>query len=576
MRFSLRLPSFLRRRHSAAPGSEGTGLDAMHSRLLLATVVFASVYVVIAGRLVWFGLTPDRPSVAYLTAQDSVSAARPDILDRNGEVLATDIRTASLFADPRKIIDVDEAVEALSSVLPELDTEATRRKLASGTAFQWLKREIPPSVRDQIHALGIPGIDFVTENKRFYPGGPLAAHIMGSVNIDNQGIAGIEKHIDDDGLADLQALGFANSRDLEPVRLSIDARVQHVVRDEVIRGVEAFGAVAGVGIVMDVETGEILAMSSIPDFDPNDPAKALEKDNMNRATAGVFELGSVFKTFSTAMALDSGKVHLTDSFDARVPLRFGGRTITDFHGKHRVLSVPEIFIFSSNLGTARMALSVGIEPEKDFLERIGMFKRVPMELPESAAPIVPRHWPQVTAVTVSFGHSISVTPMHATVAAGALMNGGMLIPPTFYPRTHEEAMKLATRVVAPETSDKMRYLFRLNVEKGSGRRAEAPGYRVGGKTGTAEKVVNGKYSGNKNLNSFLAAFPMDKPRYVVMAVIDEPDPVRAGGRTAGTTATTVVSGIVRRIAPMLGVQPKFPPDLSTQIMAEASARTHAQ
>ena len=573
MRFSLRLPAILRRRTDK---SARAPLEAMHGRLLLAGLVFASVYLTIAGRLVWFGLTPDRPSVAYLTAQDSVSAARPDILDRNGETLATDIRTASLYAEPRKIIDVDEAMEALATVLPELDTDTVRRKLSSDTGFQWLKREVTPAIRDKVHALGIPGIGFLTENKRFYPGGPLAAHIMGSVNIDNQGIAGIEKHIDDDGLADLQALGFAKNRELEPVRLSIDARVQHVVRDEVIRGVETFGAKAGVGIVMDVETGEIIAMSSIPDFDPNDPAQALEKDNMNRATAGVFELGSVFKTFSTAMALDSGKVGLNDSFDARVPLRFGGRTITDFHGKHRVLTVPEIFIFSSNLGTARMALSVGIDAQKEFLDRIGMFKRVPMELPESAGPIVPRHWPQVTAVTVSFGHSISVTPMHAVVAASALMNGGLYIPPTFYPRTHEEAMKVARRVVSPETSDKMRYLFRLNVEKGSGKRAEAPGYRVGGKTGTAEKVVNGSYSGNKNLNSFLAAFPMDKPRYVVLSVVDEPDPARAGGRTAGFTATTVVSGIVRRIAPMLGVQPKFPPDLSAEIMAEASARTRAQ
>jgi cell division protein FtsI (penicillin-binding protein 3) len=376
------------------------------------------------------------------------------------------------------------------------------------------------------------------------------------VNVDNQGIAGFEKYVDDHGLADLHDAGFARGSEPEPVRLSVDARVQHVVRDELVNAMRTYSAAAATGVVLDVRTGEILAMASLPDFDPNDPADALKPDRLNRMTAGVYELGSVFKSFTFAMALDSRAVAIGDHIDASEPIRVGRFTIDDFHGKNRMLSVPEVFIYSSNIGAAKMALKVGPERQKEYLKRFGFFDRLTTELPESASPLVPSEWPEVTAMTAAFGHGIAVTPLQVAVADAALVNGGMLIPPTLVPRSQAAAAALARRVVAPWVSDQLRYLFRLNVEEGSGKAAEVPGYMVGGKTGTAEKVENGRYSADKRLNSFLAAFPIDEPRYVVLVVLDDPQAADGGGTTAGSNAAPAVGAIIRRAAALLGVEPR--------------------
>ncbi|WP_306142977.1 penicillin-binding protein 2 [Roseibium sp. MMSF_3412] len=551
--------SFLQVRRSSPRSVRGSvSSSAVRSRVIVAMMAFACVYAAIAGRLVHLAQMEEAPSHAWISAQDSVSASRPDLIDRNGEILATDIKTASLYAEPRRIIDVDEAVEGLIRALPELDEKLVRRRLESGAGFVWLKREMTPQKADEVHNLGLPGIGFLSENQRFYPGGPTAGHIVGSVNVDNQGLAGIEKHIDDEWLADLQSLGFASDKSMEPVRLSVDLRVQHVVRDELVKAMERYRAIAAAGIVLDAKTGEVVAMSSLPDYDPNDRAQALERDRLNRATGGVFEMGSVFKAFTTAMALDSGSVSINDSFDATRPIRAAGRTISDFHGKNRILSVPEIFIYSSNIGTAKMMLATGVARQKEFLERLHLTKRLATELPENAAPLLPPKWNELAAMTISFGHGLSVTPMQTAVAAAAVVNGGKLLPPTFLPRSQEQAQAVGKQVISPDVSRMMRYLFRLNVLSGSGRRADVPGYTVGGKTGTAEKIENGRYVSNKRRNSFLSAFPMDDPRYVVLVVIDEPKPERKGiGATAGLNAAPTVGAIVRRSAPMLGVMPRF-------------------
>ncbi|MCC0029971.1 MAG: penicillin-binding protein 2 [Brucellaceae bacterium] len=519
-------------------------------------MAFVGFYGAIGGRLVQYGLTD--PEVTGSVGYRQNLASRPDIVDRNGEVLATDINTASLFAEPRRIVDADEAIERLSSVLSDLDMEETYRKLKSGAGFVWLRRELTPGQQADIMALGIPGIGFRTEKRRFYPGGPTASHILGLVNIDNQGIAGLEKYIDDQGFAELQSTGLASSTDLEPFKLSVDLRVQHIVRDEIARGMERYHAIAAGGVVLNVKTGEVVAMASVPDFDPNKPFNALDPDRLNRMSAGVYEMGSTFKTFTTAMALDSGKVTLASRFDASKPIKISRFTINDFHGKRRVLSVPEVFIYSSNIGTAKMAEAVGIEGHKEFLHRIGLLDRMHTELPEVAKPTEPAEWKKLNSITISFGHGAATTPLQTAVAAAALMNGGKLIPPTFLPRSEAEADAVATQVVQPSTSAKMRYLFRLNVEKGSGRRAAVPGYFVGGKTGTAEKVVNGRYSSAKRFNAFLSAFPMDDPQYVVLVIIDEPKPEKEGmGATAGANAAPIVSNIIRRSAAMLGLKPEF-------------------
>ncbi|KKN88619.1 hypothetical protein LCGC14_0247300 [marine sediment metagenome] len=532
------------------------------SRFTIAIGLFVAVYGVIGGRLVMWGVAPAE-TASSRGASDLIMAARPDLVDRNGEVLATDIKTASLFAEPRRIIDPDEASELLLSVLPDLDPKWLYRRLASEAGFIWLRRELTPGQQQAILDLGIPGIGFRTEKRRFYPGGSTAGFIVGTVNVDNQGIAGMEKYVDDAGYRALQNTGLAVDTDLQPMRLSIDLRVQHIVRDEVAAAMKRYRAIAAGGVVLDVETGEVIAMTSLPDYDPNEPKQALEKDRMNRMSAGLYEMGSTFKTFTTAMALDSGKVKITDSFDATKPIRIGGFTITDFHGKRRVLSVPEVFIYSSNIGTAKEAEVVGVAAHQEFLTRLGLLSKMRTELPEVASPTQPKEWKQINSITISFGHGVSTTPLQTAVAAAALMNGGKLIPPTFLPRTREEAEAVATRVVSEKTSDQMRYLFRLNVadQRGSGNRADVPGYKVGGKTGTANKVVNGRYSDTKKFNAFLSAFPIDKPRYVVLVVVDEPKAEEGQVyATAGMNAAPTVANIIRRSATLLKVRPDFGED----------------
>ena len=526
------------------------------TRVVMTMAVFFGIYAAIAGRLVYLGFQDPEsggPPVSRVTA------SRPDIVDRNGQVLATDIKTASLFAEPKRIVDADEIIEKLSTVLPDLEVEQTYHKLKNGAGFVWLKRQLTPRQQADIMALGLPGIGFRTEKRRFYPGGPTASHILGLTNIDNKGIAGMEKYIDDNGLADLQASGLAVADDLQPVKLSIDLRVQHIVRDEVAQAMERYHAIAAGAVVLNVKTGEVLAMASVPDFDPNNPVNALDKDRLNRMSAGLYEMGSTFKSFTTAMALDSGKVTMQSRFDASRPITIGRRTIRDFHGKGRVLTVPEVFIYSSNIGSAKEADVVGIEGHREFLHRLGVLERMKTELPEVAKPTEPKVWKKVHSITVAFGHGVSTTPLQTAVGAAALMTG-MLLPPTFLPRTEEEAQLAGKKVVTDYTVESMRYLYRLNATApgGSGKRATVPGYRVGGKTGTAEKVINGRYSGSVRFNAFVAAFPMDDPQYIVLSIIDEPKPEKPGaGATAGFNAAPIVANIIRRSASMLGVKPDF-------------------
>ncbi|TAN14812.1 MAG: penicillin-binding protein 2, partial [Rhizobiaceae bacterium] len=418
-----------------------------------------------------------------------------------------------------------------------------------------------------ILALGVPGLGFRTERKRFYPGGSMAAHILGLVNIDNKGLAGMEKYIDEQGLSILQATGLATQQDLKPVRLSIDARVQHVLHDELTQSMEKYRAIAAGGVVLNAKTGEILGMVSLPDYDPNNPYNALEKDRFNRMTNGVFEMGSTFKTFTTAMALDSGKVHLSDKFDTTHPLHYGRYTIHDYEPKHRWLTVPEIFKYSSNIGTALEAEKVSIEHNKEFLTNLGLLTRVPIELPEVATPEQPKVWKPINQITIAFGHGVATTPLQTAVAGMAVLDGGLLIEPTLLPRTQAQADEHTKRVIKASTSQDMKYLFRLNAEQGSGRQARVPGYFVGGKTGTAEKVVNGKYSHNKNFDAFLAGFPINDPQYVTLVILDEPKPYGGWPATAGANCAPTTANIIRRIAPLLGVEPEFGHQLQSLLVS---------
>ena len=529
------------------------------ARLGLAIVAFAGIFSVIALRLVMFAAVSEGHGGRRSVTQDAVATARPDILDRNGEILATDVKTPSLFAEPRKIIDVDEAVELLTAVLPDLDANEVRERLSSKRGFVWLKREITPAQQQEIHRLGIPGVGFLTENKRIYPNGAVVSHEIGHVNIDNQGIAGIEKWLDGQGLAALHMAGLATDQLQRPVNLAVDLRVQYALREELIAAREKYKAKASAGVIADVNTGEIIAMVSEPDFDPNNPREANDPNRLNRLTTGVYEMGSTFKALTLAMALDSGRVSLSSSFDARLPLRYGKFEIHDYHAQKRVLSVPEIFTYSSNIGTARMALALGVEYHKAFLKKLGQLDRLRTELPESAEPLVPKHWGELNTVTIAFGHGLSVAPLQAVMGISALVNGGKMIPPTFLRRDRAEADRLAQRVIKPETAEKMRYLMRLNVEKGTATRANVPGYYVGGKTGTSEIVVGGRYSKTKVLTSFTAILPADKPRYLLLIMIDEPQglPETNGFATSGWNAVPVGAQVIERVAPLLDIPPRF-------------------
>ena len=497
--------------------------------------------------------------------------ARPDLLDRNGDILATDIKTMSVFAEPNRIIDKDEAVELITAVLPDVDARELRERLGSKKGFVWVKRQITPKEQAEIFHLGLPGVGFVPENKRVYPNGPIGAHVIGFVDKDNVGIAGMEKYLDQQSLTDPHVPGFVvDPESLKPVRLSLDLKVTHALRDELIGGLERFQAKAAAGMVVDVNSGEVLALESLPDFDANDPGDVRDPTKINRISVGVYEMGSTFKALSISMALDSGKVTLGTRVDARDSLRYGRFTIHDFHATHRILTVPEVFTHSSNIGTARLALMVGVEGHKAFLKKMGQLDRLRTELPESAEPLVPKRWGELNTMTIAFGQGLNVAPIQAVMAVCALVNGGNMMVPTFLPRTPGEAAKVSHRVVSEQTSESMRYLMRSNATHGSASFANVPGYYVGGKTGTADKIIHGHYSENKVFTTFMAITPADKPKYLFMTIYDDPQPAPEdhGFHTAAYNAGRVAGALIRRVEPLEGVPPeKNPPNQPFPIIA---------
>ena len=538
-----------------------TDLDKSAARIGLVGAAFVGLFLIIGGKLVYFGVKPEAPQSVRTAASDAVAAARPDILDRNGEVLATDIKVMSVFAEPRRIIDKDEAVELLTAVLPDVDAKELRDRLGSRKGFVWVKRAVTPKQQQEVYRLGLPGVGFLPENKRVYPNGPIAAHVLGFANLDGVGISGLEKYIDGQGLADLHGAGFKlTPDDLKPITTSLDLRATFAVRDELEKGVIKFKAKAGAAAILDVNTGEVVAMASLPDFDPNQPADALDPDHINRLSVGVYEMGSTFKAISLAMGLEANKITLRSSIDARDSLRYGRFTIHDFHGEHRMLTVPEVFYHSSNIGAARIALMVGVEGHQAFLRKIGQLTRLRTELPESAEPLVPKRWGELNTMTIAFGQGLNVAPLQALMAVGALVNGGLLVKPTFLKRSEAEAKAGAPRVVRPEVSESLRYMMRLNAEVGSARNANIPGYFIGGKTGTADKLIHGHYSkGEKVFTTFMAILPADKPKYLFLTLMDEPQAVPGtfGYHTAAWNSGDVTGKIIERVTPMLNLAPKF-------------------
>ena len=536
------------RRH--LDGNRKRALDVGHARLIMGGAVFLAVFVAIAIRLVEVGGLGQNqePSLASTSTAPSM-VERADILDRNGVVLATNVQTASLFADPREIPNAATAARLLATALPELSVAELETRLGLDATFVWIKRNLTPRQQYDVNRLGIPGLYFQEEEKRVYPQGSLVAHVVGFTDIDGRGLAGIEQSFDD-----------VLKAGEHPIRLSIDVRIQHIVRQELTNAIEAFTAIGGTGIVLDVRTGELISMVSLPDFDPHQAGSATEEQRFNRATLGTYEMGSTFKLLTAALALDSGIVKMTDSFDATHPIRIGGFTIEDYKPENRFLTVPEVIIYSSNIGAAKMAMAVGVEAQQAFFEKMGMFRRTSIELPEAGQPLYPSNWKPINTMTAAFGHGIAVTPLHLASAVAALINGGSLRPATLIAREPDEVFE-GEPVVSDATSLSIRQLMRLVVETGTGRKADVPGYLIGGKTGTAEKLQASHYSQNARVVSFIGAFPMNDPRYVVFVMVDEPKPneFSHGYATGGWVAAPAVGRIVQRMAPLLGIEPIIEP-----------------
>ncbi|RMF09248.1 MAG: penicillin-binding protein 2, partial [Alphaproteobacteria bacterium] len=441
-------------------------MELARSRLLVAAALFSVGFLVLAIRLVDLGLferVVETP--AKRDGSSAIAAARADIVDRNGVLLATSLRTASLYADPKLVLDPEDAADKLTKVLPDLNRTRVLARLRSPTRFEWIKRDLTPEEEWRVNSLGIPGLAFEEEDRRIYPQGRLAAHVLGFVDVDGNGLAGIERFFD----RRLGGAGIAGA----PLALSLDIRVQHILREEILRAMETFSAIGAAGLVMDVNSGEILGLASLPDFDPNRPGGAPPEALFNRAVQGVYELGSGFKAFTVAIALETGVASLDTVYDATKPIRVGRFLIRDHHPKARPLNVPEVFVYSSNIGAAKMALDIGGDVQRQFLERLGLLRAPKLELLETGEPIVPHPWREVTTMTVSYGHGLAVTPLQLTAGIAALVNGGRLIPATLLRKDDDVRRNMSgERIISPETSLAMRQLLRLAVTQGTGSNAD--------------------------------------------------------------------------------------------------------
>jgi cell division protein FtsI (penicillin-binding protein 3) len=537
-------------------GVTSRALETGRVRLLATAGIFLLAYTIIAFRMVDIAVIdrgPPKVKPAPEAAREQVEMERADIVDRNGVVLATSLPTMSLYAKAHEISDPADATEKLLGVLPDLERADTMERLSSHRPFVYLRRNLTPRQQYDVNALGIPGLHFQKGERRVYPHGTLVAHIVGMTDIDNKGIAGIEKTFE-------SALRTVAS----PLQLSLDVRLQTIVHNEVADVIARFSAVGGVGLILDTRTSEVLAMVSLPDFDPNDPPAANDPEMFNRATKGLYEMGSTMKLFNTAAALDLGTATPTSGYDARAPFHFHDATIHDDHPQNRWLTVPEILIHSSNIGSARMALEMGTNNQRAFLQRVGLLAPTGIELPEVANPQYPSPWRDINTATIAFGHGIGITPLHLITGVSALVNGGGFRPPTLLARDETNTIP-EERIAKKKTSEQLRQMMRLVVTEGTGKNAEVPGYYVGGKTGTAEKAVNGSYRKKALLSSFIAAFPIDDPRYTVLVMIDEPQGTKEshGYATGGWTAAPAVSHIIAQMAPLMGMAPRRDPPATT-------------
>ena len=525
-------------------------LAVMHQRLMFAMIVYFGIIALIALRILWLAAFGDhagrKEGVTFLVPE------RGDIVDREGQPLARTIDAWTISIHPSKVIGSKlELARSLARLMPERDAATYFAMLRSDKPFFYLRRRAPPGLVQAVNALGEPGLAIDREPDRLYPQTTLAAHVIGYTDIDGHGTAGAERAFDE-RLSDPALRG-------EPLTLSISSRVQQALENELNAAVTEFSAIGAAGVVMDIHTGEVLAMTSLPQLNPNVAGQGTPEAHFNRATLGVYELGSTFKPFTVAMAMDSGVIK---SFGQMYPcpneLHAYGQTVHDTHPFGRACSVAEIMKESSNIGTAQIADRLGRDRQKAFLKKMGFLDPIAIELREKGRTLTPgNRWGPFETMTVGFGHAVAVTPLHLATGYATLFNGGIYRPATILKVDRSHAVGKGHRVFSEDTSYKMRALLRLVVMEGTGKKADAPGYRIGGKTGTAEKLIGGHYSSAAVVTSFAGVFPMDEPRYVMVVMLDDPKATANtyGFHTAGWNVAPVVSRTISRIAPMLGVRP---------------------
>ena len=530
-------------------------LAVLHQRLMFGLIVYGVIIALIVCRLLWLAAFGDHAGRRGMVS--ALVPPRGDIVDRDGQPLASSIDVWSIALQPTKVIgDKLELARNLAKLMPEKDEASYFAMIRSGKPFFYLRRRASPQLVEAINALGEPGMALERTPDRLYPQTSLAAHVLGFTDIDGHGAAGAERAFDK-RLSDPATRG-------EPLTLSISSKVQQALEHELNAAMTEFSAIGAAGVVMDVRTGEVLAMTSLPTLNPNIAGQGSPEARFNRATLGVYELGSTFKPFTVAMAMDSGIVKsMGQMYNCPKEFHYGKVTVHDTHPYGRACSVAEIMMESSNIGTAQIALQVGAARQREFLTKMGFMAPVAIELRERGRTLTPGNdWGEIATMTVGFGHGIAVTPLHLATGYATLFNGGVYHPATILKVDKNHPVGPAHRVFTEETSYKSRSLLRLVVMKGTGKNADAPGYRIGGKTGTAEKIVGGHYTSASVVTTFAGVFPMEEPRYVIVAMLDDPKPTPKtfGFHTAGWNVAPLVGRTVSRIAPMLGVRPDMKRD----------------
>lgn len=478
----------------------------------------------------------------------STSDFRSRILDKDGNVLAITLVTGSLYANPKLISEPKQVAAQLSLLFPDLNFESLRSKLASDKGFIWIKRNLSPQDQQRVMNLGIPGLDFLHEKKRLYPHGNLFSHVLGTTDIDGNGVAGIEKQFDDQLKTSQQ-----------DVQLSLSVPIQHAIYDELQQSIQKFNAEGGSAIVVSLDDGKVVGMVSAPDFDPNQPNTMTQKTAFNRNTLGTYELGSIMKILNTAFFLHHGEGDLDTVFDASKPLRIGRFTVNDYHGQGRPLTVEEIFFHSSNIGSAQMALTLGPEKQMAFLRDVGLFDTASIELPEKGRPLLPSKPSKASCITIAFGHGVAATPIQFAQSLTNLLSTTPK-PLSILRESNVQTPTIQHTFLSPKDRKSICALMQKTIEKGTTKKAQVKGYLIGGKSGTAEIIENGKYvKKGKNLNSFVGLFPIQNPKYLVFATLDQPKAIQGtfGFTAAGWNAAPLGGNIIRRIAPMLGLEPTF-------------------